>query len=67
MVELIKKIELEEHEGQVYHISDYFEIHSILGKGGYGTVVHAFDKLKNENIAIKVLFKQISNVCPNSW
>jgi serine/threonine protein kinase len=28
-----------------------------LGRGGFGIVVEAFDKLKNEEVALKVIIK----------
>lgn len=54
MVESIGEIELEEHDGIVYKLNHYFIIEEFLGKGGFGTVVAAYDKYKEESIALKV-------------
>lgn len=47
MVEKLGEIELEEHDGLIYRLNDYYEIEEFLGKGGFGTVVQAYDKYKN--------------------
>ena len=39
MVEKIREIELEEHDGVIYRLNHYFDIEEILGKGGFGVVV----------------------------
>ena len=54
MVEKIGAIELEVHDGIVYNLDYYYEIRQILGKGGFGMVVEAYDKFKNELVALKV-------------
>jgi len=38
-------------------LCDYYNVVKILGRGGFGTVVEAFDKYKNEKVAIKVRIK----------
>ncbi len=55
MVEAIGEIELEKHDGIVYKLNHYYLIQEFLGKGGYGLVVAAYDKYREENIALKVI------------
>lgn len=54
MVEQIGEIELEEHDQVIYRLNYYYDIIQILGKGGFGIVVEAIDKFKNERLALKV-------------
>ena len=54
MVDKIGDIKLEVHDGVVYRLSHYYDIQEVLGKGGFGMVVQAYDKYKEEIIAMKV-------------
>ena len=54
MVEQIGEIELEEHDSVIYRLNYYYDVLQILGQGGFGIVVEAFDKFKNERVALKV-------------
>ncbi|CDW84934.1 protein kinase domain containing protein [Stylonychia lemnae] len=53
----IANIILEEHDGVIYRLSHYFEVKELLGKGGFGIVVSAYDKYKNEMVALKIAKK----------
>jgi len=46
---------LEEHDKEIIRLEDYFEIREILGKGGFGLVVEAWDRAKNEVVALKIV------------
>lgn len=39
MVERFGDIELEEHDGVIYRLNQYYDIEEFLGKGGFGVVV----------------------------
>lgn len=43
-----------EETGEEGLFSEQFDFHGFLGTGSFGFVVQAFDKKKNETIAIKV-------------
>jgi len=47
-------IVLQVHGKQSYLLSDYYDILNCLGKGGFGTVIEAFEKGKQEIVALKV-------------
>ena len=48
--------------GQV--LADRFELTSVVGRGGMGTVYEARDRVMNERVALKVIRPELSNSAP---
>lgn len=43
-------------EGNTFEVPKRYEIKGVIGQGGYGVVVNAFDSLTGTNVAIKKIF-----------
>lgn len=57
----ISNIQFEENDGTEIPFSDLFEYRTSIGAGGFGFVVAALDKATGEEVALKLLCKDIAS------